>query len=96
MNPYIDHHYVSLVPCTFLHTSPFTIPTGYMPYPYYGTYMGYGYPSYGMGYYHHYHPHHHHHHPHHMAHYTGGTTGPMFAVPLQATVRWQNAEPQTY
>jgi len=58
---------------------PYHYGTGHMPYPYYGTYMGYGY-SIPLSLYHHYHPHHH------MAHF-GGTSGSTFAVPLQAPVR---------
>lgn len=39
---------------------PYHYGTGYMPYPYDGTHMGYGFPPYGIGYYHHHHPHYHH------------------------------------
>jgi hypothetical protein len=56
---------------------PYHYGTGYMPYPFYGTHMGYGYPAY----YPHYHPHYH---PHHIAHYLGSPSGPTFAVPLGA------------
>lgn len=50
--------------------------TGYMPYPFYGTHMGYGYPAYYP-----------HYHPHHMAHYLGSQSGSTFAVPLGAPAR---------
>ena len=53
---------------------PYHYGTGYMPYPHYGTHMGYGYPSYGMEYYHH---HHTHYHPYHHVAFSD------FAVPFR-------------
>ncbi|MCQ6282934.1 hypothetical protein [Bacillus sp. EB600] len=58
--------------------------TGYMPYPVYGTHMAYGYPSYYT-----------HYHPHHMAHHFGSPSGPMFAVPMGAPVRYWSKRSRT-
>ncbi|MFC3884043.1 hypothetical protein ACFOU2_11300 [Bacillus songklensis] len=53
MRDYMHHHYG----------------VGYVPYPFYGSYMGYGYPYYGMGGHYHHHHHHYHHYGHHGYHH---------------------------
>lgn len=49
--------------------------TGYMPCPFYGNYMGYGDPSYEIGYHHQHNPYYHWTHQH--------MNVPIFSVPLR-------------